>query len=256
MFTVVTGFFDIGRSDWDSFNRSTEDYMRYFKNLLSLKANMIIFVEQKNAEFVYSIRSQITGFKTTIILKTIEGLYMSKYTNKIYEIQADPEYGKNLSEEASLSPEISKPLYNIVTCSKMDLLYQALSIDSESDYFIWLDAGYTHGTVDLANLDWNPVRLFENKDRFSLISLQNLSVMSNDPVVFFNQHIDVVIGGFLGGHRSTIETVKNMFYEKVEYILYNYNLKDDDQYFLALIVNDNPQLFNLYMGNWYDAILL
>ena len=43
-------------------------------------------------------------------------------------------------------PESINPDYNILTNSKPYLLYNATQISKfESDYFIWLDAGYSHG---------------------------------------------------------------------------------------------------------------
>lgn len=251
MFTVVTGFFDIGRGEWQNYNRKIDEYLKNFENLLRLNVNMIIYIERQYTEFVHNIREDIPK-KTTIITSKITDLYMYKYLTKIKEIQANPLY--SIGHPNPSAPEICKPLYNIVTCSKMDMVAQATNYDHESDYFIWLDAGYTHSTVDLSKLDWNPTTLFEHKKKLAVIALCPLHDASDDPLTFFNQYKDVLIGGFFGGYRDTIKTVRYMYYQLVDEIFDKYSLKDDDQFYNTLLAKRNPELFQIYYSFWYGAM--
>jgi protein YibB len=252
MFTVVTGFFDIGRSEWDDiYKRSTNDYLKYFKNMLSLKVNMFIFIELVHFDFVKNIRDSIPC-KTTIVVMKQSELYMYQYLDKIKQIQYSNDYA--VGHPNKKAPEICHPLYNVVTCSKMDLISKAAIIENECEYFIWMDAGYTHNTVDFTNLNWNPTQLFQHKDKICFIALQSLDVVKNDPKDFFLQYIDVIIGGFFGGYKNTILQVRNLYYNLV-LEMFDIGIKDDDQFYNTILVKRYPELFKIYIANWYDAIL-
>lgn len=61
--SIVTAFFDIGRSEWSfggqsSFRRSNEQYLRWFANLAPLKNSMVIFTEQQFADQVMALRRE------------------------------------------------------------------------------------------------------------------------------------------------------------------------------------------------------
>jgi protein YibB len=249
MFTVVTGFFDIKRENWDHYNRTDSNYFIDFRNLLSLDVNMVIFIEKKNEEFIKECRQSSTK-KTTIVIKELEELCTYKYLDRIIKIQEDPSYAENHANP--IAPEICKPLYNVVTCSKMSLVKEALNY-SNSHYFIWLDAGYTHSTMDLSTLKWNPTNIFARYDKFSFISLQSLEIANDDPKEFFLQYTDVIIGGFFGGYRHMINKVVPLYYELFEEML-DINLKDDDQFYNTILAKRHPELFNVIPSSWYGAM--
>ncbi len=54
--TIVTGFFDIDRDNWDFSSRSTSKYFDFGKRVLSLDNNMIIFIDEKYNNFVLENR--------------------------------------------------------------------------------------------------------------------------------------------------------------------------------------------------------
>lgn len=251
MFTVVTGFFDIGRGEWDSYKRNLDEYLRHFKNMLSLKVNMIIFIDSIHFDFVKNIRDNIMC-KTTIIVLKPSDLYMYQYIDRITEIQNSPNYA--IGHPNVRAPEICRPMYNVVTCSKMDLMYKATLFEKNSEYFIWLDAGYTHSTIDLSELNWNPTRLFEYHDKLCVIALQSLDIAKDDPKEFFLQYIDVLIGGFFGGYRDTILQVRDLYYNLV-LEMFDIGIKDDDQFYNTILAKRYPELFKIFIDNWYGAML-
>ena len=252
MYTVVTGFFNIGREHWDYYHRPLEKYLSDFKNLLSLNANMIIFVESAFIPFVEENRRKVNFFLTTIIEIEIENLHMFGYLDKIISVQNSYSYAINHPNR--LAPEICKPLYNVVTCSKMDLMAKAVQINGcNSDWFIWLDAGYCHGTRDLSSQIWNPSRIFKHTDKMCVVALQSLEVAEDDPHNFFNQYIDVCIGGFFAGTGDTILMVKDMYYDFLEKML-SEGIKDDDQFYMTMLVKRYPSLFKVFVDDWYGPM--
>ena len=252
MHTVVTGFFNIGREHWGQYQRPLEKYLSDFGNLLSLNCNMIIFVEKAFIPFVEGHRNKIKFFFTTVVEIEIDSLHMFNYLNKIISIQNHETYAMNHPNR--FAPEICKPLYNIVTCSKMDLMAKAVDIDrGSSDWFIWLDAGYCHGTTDLSTRIWNPTRIFKHVDKMCVVALQSLDVAEDDPHKFFNQYIDVCIGGFFAGTGETILKVRDIYYSFVEEML-DAGIKDDDQFYMTMLVKRYPSLFKVFIDEWYGPM--
>jgi protein YibB len=249
MYTVITGLFDIGRGEWSAYRRPIEHYVYYFANVLSLKAPMVIFCEEKFVDIANRVRKTIP-FKTTVIPTKIEDLYMNKYKDLLFEIQKDPNYAKNHPHTSC--PEIAIPMYSLVVNSKLDLLFKG-SKYSDTDYCIWLDGGYTHGKIDISKINWDPKSLFEIKDKISIIELRPITDMVTDPTGFSNQYIDIINGGFFGGHKDTIEKARNKYYEIVDEFLNVHRIKEDDQYYWTFFAHRFPEMINFIKGSWYDA---
>lgn len=250
MYTVVTGLFDIGRGEWSHYKRPVSHYAHYFANVLGLRAPMVIFCEEIFVNVVKNVRDSMP-FETTIISTKIEDLYMHKYKDLLFEIQNDPNYGK--LHPHPVCPEIAVPLYSLVVSSKPDLLYRGTKY-AKTDYCIWLDGGYTHGSIDISKVDWNPTSLYDVKDKISIIGLRPISDMkTDDPTGFSNQYIDIVNGGFFGGHKETIEKVRNKYYDIVDEMLVTHRMKEDDQFYWTFLAHRYPEMINFISGSWYDA---
>lgn len=259
MYTVVTGLFDIGRGNWNGYyNRSVDKYIGFFKNVLSLRVNMVVFIEEKFLSVVHEVRDNLydqNGLKVDTIINVLkhEDLYMWKYKDLLFDIQKDINYGKGHPEPHC--PEISEPMYSFIVNSKLDLLYRG-SLQASTDYCIWLDGGYTHSNRDISKIVWTPTKCMSCTDKISMINLRPMSIMINDPVGFSNQYVDIINGGFIGGTKSTIALVRDKYYELVDEFLNVHRMKEDDQYYWTFLIKRNPNLFNLFHANWYDAFLI
>lgn len=253
-FTVCTAFYDIKRENWSNYNRKLESYLQHFSNVLSLQVNMVIFIEKKFENFVKSLRDSFfkseKPVKTTIIVLELNELYMYQYLDIIKNIQTSPDY--SIGHPNPIAPELTNSLYDIIMSSKMNLVYRASIIDTESDYYIWMDAGFTHGNIKMSNINWNPTTLFvENK--ICMIALQSLEVANDDPKKFFLQYTDVVIGSVFSVHKNVIDTVHTL-YNNLFVELFSLNIVDDDQYYSTILAKRHPELVKIVIGNWYDAI--
>lgn len=249
VFTVVTGFFDIGRDKWgDRYQRSKDDYKKHFANMLKLSINMVVFVEKDMEDFVTENRKNIP-FDTRVVIKSLRNLEMYKYEDRIREIQRDPTFcfgHPNIS-----APEICKPLYDVVVNSKVSLLKEATDTVN-SDYYIWLDAGMTHGTVDLSTFTWEPKSLLEKKDVISMIQLAPM-IPSEIPKVIFLSYQDVIGGAFVGGGKEVIRTLYLRYYNLVREML-DSNIVDDDQFHHTVLYKRFPGMYNLIPGSWYSSL--
>lgn len=249
-FTIVTAFFDIGRGDWNYYNRKTEEYLSHFSNMLSLDTNLIVFTEEKYLDFISQRR---TNLDTLIIMKEIKDLYTyERYSDIIISNLSNNRYREN--HPNPICPEVTQPLYNILVTNKMKFLEEAVSFNPFStEYFFWMDGGYTHSTISLKDITWDISPLFNSK--FSIMALSAVSPLLN-PRSFFYEYRDPITGGFFGGRREDIRVISEIYYLIMDCIIDSYNITDDDQYYMTLLISRYPELFSLYFGGWYAGINL
>lgn len=53
---IVTALLDIGRGNWDRFTRHFDQYLTYFKRVLKLQNNIIIYCEQAVIRFLMTLK--------------------------------------------------------------------------------------------------------------------------------------------------------------------------------------------------------
>lgn len=250
-FTIVTAFFDIGRGNWNYYQRKQNEYLSHFSNMLSLKdVNIIVFTEERYHNFVSKEND-----KAFIVLKNFKDLYtFKKYSDIIISNLSEDKYREN--HPNPVCPEVTQPYYNILVTNKMKFLEEAMILNPfSSEYFFWMDAGYTHSTISLKDIIWDIFPLFTNK--FSIIMIDDLNKALISPKDFFYQYIDVITGGFFGGRKDMIATISLLYYTIVDSIIDTYNITDDDQYYMTMLILRYPELFTLYSGGgWYGGITL
>jgi hypothetical protein len=249
-FVIVTGFFDIGRDKWNSFRRTPENYYYYILNFMQIRAPLIFFTEERFIPMFSVIRKTLPE-PTVFVPMTLENLPASKYFKDFAELSSDKRYLE--MHPNPQAPEVCQPLYNIVTNSKIDLMYFSSKL-VEAEIYIWIDAGYTHGKKDLKNFFYYPSSLFKFKDKVSIIQLKELSFANPNPIEFFKQYIDILAGGFFAMGREIIEKVREKYFALLEQILKDFRIKDDDQYYWTLLYFKEPELFNLIKGDWYSGL--
>ncbi|KAL3083331.1 hypothetical protein niasHS_011133 [Heterodera schachtii] len=255
--TVVTALLDIGRDRWRQYGRTLRQYHQFMRNLLQLRVPMIIIVDEKSAEFVHRERARINwGQWTKVVQLSLDQLPLAIFQKRI-SLLMDSELA-NWPSDWDLSmrshPEATQAEYVVVVNSKPYFLAQAATDNPfGTEFFVWLDAGYGHGdrAVFPPSWEWRPtfprgkmsvIKLTPPRDLLSRYSLKQL----------YRQDVAVLSGGFLAGDRRAVTQLHRehhrMFLELLEK-----GRVDDDQTFLVLLVNQNPPLFNIVNGDWFDA---
>ncbi|KAL3068029.1 hypothetical protein niasHT_038019 [Heterodera trifolii] len=255
--TVVTALLDIGRDRWRQYGRTLRQYHQFMRNLLQLRVPMIVIVDEKSAEFVHRERARINwGQWTKIVQLSLDQLPLAIFQKRI-SLLMDSELA-NWPSDWDLSmrshPEATQAEYVVVVNSKPYFLAQAATDNPfGTEFFVWLDAGYGHGdrAVFPPSWEWRPtfprgkmsvIKLTPPRDLLSRYSLKQL----------YRQDVAVLSGGFLAGDRRAVTQLHRehhrMFLELLEK-----GRVDDDQTFLVLLVNQNPPLFNIVNGDWFDA---
>lgn len=253
--TIVTCLLDINRGEWSNiYSRRIQLYFTYLYEVLKLDNYFYIYIDDKYKETLYDILSMKTDEeykKVKVIPIKIEDLIMYARKDKITSIMNDSEYKKDLKDP--VCPEVSVPEYNIVVNSKVDLVYKAsLENPFNTEFFLWLDAGYGHGKLSLQG-KWTPRNILENKDKVNIICLEHPDNFPAEFEEFFRQHVDVVIGGAFGGGKEVLEKYHKEYYSVLDEALEN-KITDDDQYTVVMSYKRYPHLFKVYLtSDWYSA---
>ncbi|CAK5073128.1 unnamed protein product [Meloidogyne enterolobii] len=124
-----------------------------------------------------------------------------------------------------------------------------------TEFFVWLDAGYGHGDRSIFPSGWKWQPKFE-KGIISLIKL----TPPTDLITHYNlqslyRDISVISGGFLAGDRNSIIRLHQLYYKKFINLIEKQKV-DDDQTMLVLLINEYPEFFHIYYGDWFDAFEL
>ena len=144
-----------------SFNRRYDEYLTSFSKLLESDANMYIFCDPSDEEFIWKHRKK----ENTVINKMTldELLKWFEFTNITNEIRTKESW---LSQAGWLrdSPQATLEGYNPLVMSKMFMLNNVTIWNPfKSEYFFWIDAGITN-TVNYGYFTHDKV--FDNLPNF------------------------------------------------------------------------------------------
>jgi protein YibB len=254
--TIVTGIYDIGRGSWPNFNRTYNEYFKYFKNILSLDCNIVIYIDEKDLNVVTLLRSEIDpNFnKTKIITNNFTELEAyKKFYNRTKEVMSGEIFKSRRFE--SHTPEMIYPEYNIINYNKVSFLEDTIKNNYfNSQYFIWLDAGYAHHrfpTEILYKKYPNPDKikvLDDNKVHFlTLCDIKDTELSS-----FYDPRVSIV-GSLFCGKAEPLLQLKEICFSVIDEFLNN-NAINDDQTIYAYAYKHNKNLFNLTQGDWFQNI--
>lgn len=250
-YTIVTGFFDIGRDLWDYSSRDKSKYFDFGKRLLTLDDNMIIFIDEKYNDFVLEYRK---GKLEKTIIKNIrlKDLPYFRYYTKINDIMNSNEFKTGIIEPDR--PEMTKPEYNILIWSKIFLINEAIKNNNfNSTHFIWIDFGITNKI--LLNKYLN-TKLFKKKHIPDKIKIMCRSMPQNDDLNidnFYKSHINRFAATVFSGNIDSFIKFQEYF-DKEVINCFEKKLVDCEQSLYSIIYLKHPELFELYFGDWLDLI--
>lgn len=237
--TLVTGLWDIGRSELDGFwSRKFQDYLNNFEQLLNIKYNMIIFGDNDLEAFVWKKRKPEN---TLFINRDLEWFKQNEYYELVQQIRLDPKWYEQV-QWLKNSPQAKLNTYNPIVMSKMFLLNDARLFDKfNSDYMFWIDAGisstvhpgyFTHDCV----LDKLP--RYTKKFTFIVFPYEANTEIHGFTYDKMCQYVNnntqinrVARGGFFGGHVSTFYQINSMYYNTLMETLRNKHMGTEESIF-------------------------
>jgi hypothetical protein len=217
---------------------------------------MVIWVTQDLVEQVKEFRKDMLQ-QTDIQVCTIEDYRLYQYIDQFDDIIEYNKTRKWLHGDAPHAIEHTIPMYNLVVNNKVDFVYKTRQLHPNAEYYVWIDAGYTHTTidfkgkhVDVQQLPPNPVyinRLWEFQ-------------FETDWKKFQEDHwpLDVVDGGFVAFRSNIVEEFHEKYYQLIDEAM-QLRILDDDQFFMTMLFVRYPSLFSMQEdwmkkpGEWFDA---
>lgn len=250
--TLVTALYDIGRGKWNNiFQRSHEEYLGYFKNILSLDSNLIIFIDEKDLHTVEVFRSKIDPFfeKTKIITKRFVDLEaFQRFYEKSKKVMQSDYFLKNRYE--SHTPEMNYPEYNIINFNKVSFLEESIKNNwFGSNYFIWIDAGFYHKNFPQDYL----FKIYPDTEKIKVLDDNKVHFLTLSDQIHLSSYLDPrvsITGSMFAGKPKPLLEFKKLCFDTIEEFL-NADAINDDQTIYAFAHQKNSSLFNLTQGDWF-----
>lgn len=253
--TIVTALYDIKRENWDGFSRNLDQYKEWMKGMLSFNSPMIIYVEEKDADFVKTERGSKMD-KTQVIVLPFDELHTNKlWGSRIHEIMKSAKFLEN--QTVPSHPQISQPNYNILMHEKMQFVKRSIESNPfNTEHFMWVDAGVFHMSNNagaMGNRFPRTDSLLDDKIHFIAIEQPTEDDLNLEK--FFKGHNVRIIGTTWLGHKDAILEFEKSYSELLAITIAN-DLMDQDQSYLTITALKNPTLCNIHNGVWSDAINL
>jgi hypothetical protein len=147
--TIVTGLWDIKRSELNGFGRSFQHYLDCFARLLTVEYPMVIYVPTELVSFIWEHRRPEN---TRIIVKELEDLKrgMGDFDPLIQNIRQQPEWRRRAGWIPD-SPQSQLEYYNLITMQKQFFLNDATLYNFfDTKHYLWVDAGISNTIGDPA----------------------------------------------------------------------------------------------------------
>lgn len=247
--TIVTAFFDIGRSNMNEYARSNNKYLDYFKFWARIENNIIVYTDKFMAEKVKEVRKEYGLLDKTKIEIIDDYLTIEP---KLYERME--EVSKNqtfLTFRYTDNPMDNNAKYDYVMLLKAWCLQDAVKKGYAKGMLAWLDFGYNHGgelytkPEEFAFL-WKVTDIPNDK-----ITMFSVKKDDNKPIFQVVQSYDVYVMGF---NIIMPASLAECFWEDIKEAmnsLINVGFIDDDQTLLLMISRMYKERYNLILSDWF-----
>ena len=263
---IVSVFLDIGRDNWDKYERTTQLYINSFLNYLNYDNKMIIFIDdmyineikEKYEQSLYKnkifIPINIEWMKQNIYAWQKLELDRSIMNSEIYKTTVQNRINNNY-------PENIYPEYNAINHAKIDFICYAINnnLIGKNDFIGWSDFGYFNSILHNNSKLYPVAKLGINNFNLNKLSfcLRNkLDENDNDMFYTFINAPEKFTGSFFSGPINLMIELQELYHKSLEELHAN-NISDDDQHLYLRCFLKNPDIFELYLSNneWPKALI-
>jgi hypothetical protein len=253
---LVTALFDIGRPNWKHHALPEDRYLWWFRNTLSLDANLVVFVDDHFYDRVQQIISEVGNPTKTRVIRYASVHHLPAY------IRFNADLERLMFSDAFKAiipfqvPEAVEPLYNVMMFNKIDFIKEAIisnKAHQANDYYWWVDAGGLREEIsNYKGVKWP--------------SVEKLDALPKDKCLFFNHHPKISIhdirdhslsqmrfiqGTAFGGRPATLSYLGQLVDDKVRECLRKGYIGSDEKVF-DLVALDHPELFHYEVSTWRE----
>lgn len=246
--TIVTAFFDIGRSTWTPdkglphyLHRETLTYLDRFSIMAMLDNDMIVYTSSDLVDKVMSYRKGKED-KTKVIAVD----YVNEFKEMrlaIASVQTNPEFQAMINPYQVRNPEYWSADYVLVNLLKSIFVNRAISDNLvNTELVAWVDFGYCRNKEEfIKGTEWN---YDFDTDKMTLFRLKEFDTSRTIQDIIINNDVHMTGGAIIGGKSvwpSFLGLIQHSFNE-----LYRHNMIDDDQTYLLMASLLKPELFKIY----------
>lgn len=247
--TIVTMLYDIRSMENNTTerNRKLDSYIDFScKFLLKLPFPLVIFIDDNEETYdaIYNVRKDVNLLDSTYIyVCDFKTTYFYKYLPRLQELQQTFHI---LNGEI----EHETPLYVILNNNKFDCIDKTIQRNPfNSSHFIWMDFGINHVAQSTdAIYEW----IHKVPDKIKQLCI-NPYTETNSPKTHFQCIYHNMAGGLFSGSMENMKKYSELFKNKTEEI-YNDNWYQIDEAVMTMVHRENPQLFDLYYGDYHGIV--
>ena len=245
--SIVTFFFDTGRSEWTPekgfphyLHRTVDTYFERFGYMARLDNEMIIYTHPNLVDRVAALRKGKEDKTKIIPFDYLDNFHDDR--EKIHSIQKQEEFQKRINPSQKINPEYWNPIYVHLMYMKSFFVKWALESNLiTNDYVALIDFGYCRTQDKIpSSKKWS---YDFGKDKFQLFGYREYPKEQTIENVIFN-NIVYILGAKQVGHRSLWLEINRLIIESMEE-LQSKNLVDDDQTLWLMSSLKKPEMFNL-----------
>lgn len=247
--TIVTMLYDI-RSMEDVHtdrNRKLESFIELSKQfLLKLPFPIIFFIDENKDTYdaIYNLRNELGLLDKTYIYKCdFKTTFFYKYLSRIEELQKQFHIKNGELEHET-------PLYVILNNNKFDCIERTIELNPfKSSHLLWIDFGINHVARNTEYI-FNWINKIPDKIKQMCINpyVENIPEKQYFEYIYHN-----LAGGLFSGSIENMKKYSELFKNKTEEI-YNDNWYQIDEAVMAIIHRENPELFDLFYGDYIGII--
>lgn len=245
--SIVTFFFDTGRSEWTPergfphyLHRTVDTYFERFSYMAQLENEMIIYTHPDFVDRVAALRKGKEN-KTKIIPYD----YLANFHDareKIHKIQMNPEFQAKINPSQRINPEYWNPIY--VHLMYMKSFFVKWALDDNlitNDYVALIDFGYCRSPDKIPpSKKWS---YNFGEDKFQLFGYRPYPVGQPIEEVIYNNTV-YILGAKQVAHKNLWPEVNRLMMESMQELQAK-NLVDDDQTLWLMSSLKKPELFNM-----------
>jgi hypothetical protein len=237
--TIVTFYLNIGRDEWEHFQRPDKHYIDSLQVLCNNKWKVIAFIDK-------TLEGQINLDNTKIVW--VDNQWLTENTKAFQQLDdiqtiMDSNHYQLLIDHRKHHPEHNNATYNAIQNAKIDLIAYAVNQDwVDTEYVAWVDAGFfIHGKHP--NLDSTfSVKELLNKHKTPIVypSTCELETKDMDPLWTLIHAPFKVCGCLFGMETQNVNWFQDIYHQTVNDLM-DLGIVDDDQAIVtnAISRNDN-----------------
>lgn len=246
--TIITAFFDIGRSTWTPdkglphyLHRSNETYLERFGIMAKLNNEMVIYTTEEFADIIQEYRKGKED-KTQVVVLDFKNSF-KEMRLAIAEVQTNENYQKMISPTQRLNPEYWSADYVLVNALKSHFVNKAISDGYVNNEMVaWIDFGYCrNGDMLGGHHHWN---FNFNQDKIHFFQQREWDPNKTIQHVISNNEVHM-LGAKIIASKQMWSILEKLIFHSLELLLQN-NMVDDDQTLMLMSYLFKPELFELH----------